>query len=181
MTFNQSESRSSVVPVTPEQLLMRLCELGIKTSTVDHPPLFTVEESRALRGALPGGHCKSLFLTDKKKNLWLVVALEDELIDLRRLHQRLGCGRLSFAGAGEMMRILGVTPGSVTPFGLINDRAQEVSVALDQRMMAQELLNYHPLVNVKTTAIRSEDLLIFIRACGHAPCMVNVGERAETP
>lgn len=171
-------------PTSPEALLVRLVELGIDAATHHHPPVFTVEESRALRGALPGGplpggplpggHCKSLFLKDKKGQLWLVVALEDAVIDLKRLHEPLGAARLSFAGADVMARVLGVRPGSVTPFGLINDREHRVDVVLDRAMMAQEWLNYHPLENDRTTTIRSTDLLRFIAACGHTPRLLDV-------
>jgi Ala-tRNA(Pro) deacylase len=159
-TPNPSADPLAPAPTTPEQLLAFLDGLGIHTVTHSHAPVFTVEESQALRGTLPGGHCKSLFLKDKKGQLWLVVALEDSPVDLKTLDKRIGSARLSW-------QVLGVRPGSVTPFGLINDRDHRVSVVLDRAMMAHELLNYHPLVNDRTTAIRSADLLTFLRATGH--------------
>jgi Ala-tRNA(Pro) deacylase len=163
---------SPPLPTTPEALLARLHALGITVATHWHPPLFTVEESKRLRGALPGGHCKSLFLKDKRGQLWLVVALEDARIDLKRLDRRIGSARLSFASAELLWQVLGVRPGAVTPFGLINDAERRVAVVFDSAMMAMDPLNYHPLVNDQTTAIRPADLLKFIAACGHEPRIV---------
>src|SRR5262249_45292417 len=154
-------------PVTPDELLARLAELGIETRTVSHPPVFTVEESKAMRGQLPGGHVKNLFLRDKKGVLWLVVAEEDRRIDLKALAQTIGAGKVSFASPERLMRHLGVTPGSVTPFGLINDRAAEVRVVIDRALLAHDPINVHPLTNDRTTAIAPRDLLRFIEACGH--------------
>ncbi len=158
------------MPASPDDLFAFLDRLGVAHRTVTHPPLFTVEESQTLRGQIPGGHTKNLFLKDKKGLLFLVVALEDAVIDLKSLHRRLGAsGRFSF-GAAELMReTLGVEPGSVTPFGLINDTGQRVSVILDDGMMQHTHLNYHPLVNTMTTTIARADLLRFIEATGHRP------------
>jgi Ala-tRNA(Pro) deacylase len=164
------------MPATRDDLFARLDALGIVTTTVEHAPLFTVEQSKALRGDLPGGHCKNLFLKDKKGALWLVVTLEDAAVDLKTLPARIGAARISFANAALLEEVLGVTPGSVTPFGLINDTAQRVTVVLDQEMMARDLLNYHPLVNDATTAIAPADLLAFIRSCGHEPRIVAVAQ-----
>ena len=164
--------------VTPEALLAHLDALGIRTTTQRHPPLFTVEESKALRGELPGGHCKSLFLKAKNGALWLVVALEDRAVDLKRLAKELGAGTLSFGRPELLYEVLGVTPGSVTPFGVINDRDKQVQVVLDEGMMAHELLNYHPLTNEATTTIASTDLLRFLQDCGHEPRIVPLPERA---
>lgn len=158
------------MPASPDDLFAFLDRLGVAHRTVTHPPLFTVEESQTLRGQIPGGHTKNLFLKDKKGLLFLVVALEDAVIDLKALHRRLGAsGRFSF-GAAELMReTLGVEPGSVTPFGLINDTGQRVSVILDDAMMQHAHLNYHPLVNTMTTTIARAGLLRFIEATGHRP------------
>ena len=160
---------------TPEALFQRLEALGIETTTHAHPPLFTVEESKRLRGDLPGGHCKSLFLRDKKGRQWLVVALEDRAIDLKALRKTLGAsGSLSFASPDRLMETLGVTPGAVTPFGLINDADQSVAVVLDQAMLAIDPLNYHPLTNAATTAISAAGLVRFIEACGHSPQVLDL-------
>jgi Ala-tRNA(Pro) deacylase len=163
------------MPASPDDLLARLHQLGFETETYEHPPLFTVEESKALRGRIPGGHCKSLFLKDKRGQLWLVVALEDTPIELNRLHARLGAARLSFGSADLLEEVLGVKPGAVTPFALINDTERRVRVVLDSAMMDYDLLNYHPLSNDRTTTIRSRDLLAFIEACGHNPLITDVG------
>jgi Ala-tRNA(Pro) deacylase len=165
----------AAMPATPEQLLARLGELGISVKTYDHPPLFTVEESKRLRGQLPGGHCKSLFLKDKADQLWLVVALEDRAVDIKRLRKQLGARKtLSFGSPELLMEVLGVIPGSVTPFGAINDTAGRVQVVLDQKMLTQDPLNYHPLTNTRTSAISPADLVKFLEACGHKPRIMDL-------
>jgi Ala-tRNA(Pro) deacylase len=158
------------IAATPEALFAALDALGIEHSTVKHPPLFTVEQSRELRGQIPGGHTKNLFLRDKKGALFLVVALETALIDLKGLHRLLGAsGRFSFGSADLLREVWGVAPGSVTPFGAINDVAHRVTVVLDAPMMERALLNYHPLVNTMTTAIGRDDLVRFLDWTGHPP------------
>lgn len=150
-------------------LMARLDMLGIETKTVRHPPLFTVAESKALRGSLPGGHSKNLFLKDKKGVLWLIVAHEDCRVDLKALRPRIGSAPLSFASPRTLREVLGVEPGSVTPFALVNDREARVKVVLDAELLALSPLNFHPLVNTATTAIAANDLLVFVRSCGHEP------------
>jgi len=165
----------------PENLASFLSGLGIRTTTVVHPPLHTVEESRALRGEIPGAHTKNLFLKDKKDAIFLVVALEDAAIDLKHLHGRIGAsGRLSFGKPALLRERLGVVPGSVTPFGLLNDRPPSVTVILDKALMEHAVINCHPLVNTATTTIARDDLLAFIRATGHEPRIVAVSA-AERP
>ncbi|HUB94612.1 MAG TPA: prolyl-tRNA synthetase associated domain-containing protein [Stellaceae bacterium] len=154
---------------TSETLIARLEALGIPHRTHRHPPVFTVAENAALRGSLPGGHCKSLYLIDRKGGEWLVVVLEDRRLDLKRLSQRLGAPRFSFGSAERMRAVLGVEPGSVTPFALMNETAGGVQVVLDRAMLDLDPLHYHPLVNTATTAIAPGDLLRFIEACGHRP------------
>jgi Ala-tRNA(Pro) deacylase len=168
------------MPKSPDQLFAALDALGIKYSTVKHPPLFTVEQSRALRGQIPGGHTKNLFLRDKKYEIYLVVTLEDAEIDLKGLHRRLGAtGRFSFGTADLMREVLGVEPGSVTPFGVINDTESRVTVVLDAAMMEHETLNYHPLVNTMTTSIGREDLVKFLESTGHPPRIERLSGRAS--
>ena len=158
------------MPVTPNQFFAVLDALGIAHKTVKHPPLFTVEQSRVLRGQIPGGHTKNLFLRDKKYELYLVVALEDADIELKGLHRRLGAsGRFSFGSSNLLREVLGVEPGAVTPFGAINDTQGRVTIVLDTPMMEHETLNYHPLVNTMTTSIKRGDLLKFLRSTGHVP------------
>ncbi|MEZ5666909.1 MAG: prolyl-tRNA synthetase associated domain-containing protein [Alphaproteobacteria bacterium] len=165
-----------------QRLWDRLEALGIATRTVDHPPVFTVAESQAMRGSLPGGHCKSLFLRDKKGRQFLVVALEDRPVDLKALRGALGAGNLSFASAERLMATLGVAPGSVTPFGLINaDPHSGLVVALDRGMLDHDPLNYHPLSNDATTAIAPGDLVRFVRACGFEPLAVDLAADPPRP
>ncbi len=157
------------MPTTPEQLLQHLNGLGIAFSVTEHAAVFTVDEARTLRGEIPGGHCKNLFLKDKKGQLWLVVCLEDAQIDLKALPDRIGASRISFGKAELLMEVLGVEPGSVTPFALINDKEKTVSVVLDANMMEFEKVSYHPLINTATVTLSPVDLLRFIESCGHAP------------
>ena len=167
------------MPVAPQDLLAYLAGLGIETETVEHPAVFTVAESSELERRLPGGHTKNLFLKDKKDRLFLVVALGHARIDLKTLHRKLGCERLSFGRPELLMEVLGVPPGSVTPFALVNDVAHRVTVILDADMMRYERLNYHPLANTATTNIARDDLLRFIRSCGHEPRIVAVASAEE--
>jgi Ala-tRNA(Pro) deacylase len=155
-------------PCNPDDLFAFLDRLGVAHTTVRHPPLFTVEQSRALRGQIAGGHTKNLFLKDKRGALYLVVALENAVIELKSLHRQLGAsGRFSFGSAELMRETLGVEPGAVTPFGALNDTGGQVTIVLDAAMMAHATLNFHPLVNTMTTAIGRDDLLRFLAATGH--------------
>lgn len=157
------------MPASRQDLFARLAELGIATETVDHEAVFTVEESAKLERDLPGGHIKNLFLKDKKDRLYLIVALESTRVDLKGLPKVLGSDRLSFGRPELLMEVLGVTPGSVTPFAVINDTGRRVTVVLDAGMMHHERLNCHPLENTATTNVARDDLVRFIRACGHEP------------
>ena len=170
------------MPATPADLFVFLDRLGIAHQTIAHPPLFTVEQSRALRGQIPGGHTKNLFLKDKKDALYLVVALEDAAIDLKSLHRRLDAsGRFSFGSADLLRATLGVEPGAVTPFAAINDTDRRVSVVLDAAMMTHETLNYHPLDNAMTTSIARQGLVTFLEATGHPPRIEAVSDGAADP
>lgn len=163
------------LPTSAEQLLARLAELGIASRTVDHDAVFTVEEAKALRGELPGGHIKNLFLRNKKEEMWLVVAEEDKRIDLKALGELLGAGKLSFGSPDRLMTYLGVLPGAVTPFSIINDKDRKVTVVLDQDLLEKNPVNCHPLVNTKTTALSPQDLLRFLEAEGHKPQVMRLG------
>ena len=168
------------MPASPEDLLAYLEKLGIATETVEHPPVFTVEEAQSLRGKIPGGHTKNLFLKDKKSRVFLLVLGEETEVDLKRVHERIGGqGRVSFGSAELLEAVWGVRPGAVTPFGAINDTEARVSVVLDAAMLAHERLNFHPLVNTRTTGVSSADLMKFLRATGHEPLIVPLGGDAE--
>ena len=162
------------MPATPEDLFARFDRLAIDVRTHRHPPVYTVEESKRLRGDLPGAHCKNLLLRDHKGVLWLIVALEDSVLDIKALRGPLECGRLSFAKPEVMMEVMGIEPGSVTPFAVINDTDGRVNVALDRAMMASDLLNFHPLTNAATTAITPDGLLRFLRDTGHEPRIIDL-------
>jgi Ala-tRNA(Pro) deacylase len=165
------------MPATPDELFAALDRLGIAHPTVTHPPLFTVEQSQGLRGQIPGGHTKNLFLEDKKGALFLVTALEDAAIELKSLHRRLGAaGRFSFGSADLLRETLGVEPGAVTPFGAINDTAGRVQVVLDRALMAHAIINAHPLVNTMTTSLARDDLVKFLASTGHPPRIETVAE-----
>jgi Ala-tRNA(Pro) deacylase len=157
------------MPATRDDLFRRLDDLGIETRTVEHKAVYTVAESTGLERCLPGGHTKNLFLKDAKGRLYLVIAASHTAVDLKTLHKRLGCARLSFGKADLLMEVLGIPAGSVTAFALMNDRESRVSVAIDANLMRHESVNCHPLVNTATTNIGRDDLLAFIRACGHEP------------
>ena len=162
--------------MTPEQLLSHFDAIGIEHRTHSHPRVFTVAEAAALRGSLPGSHCKCLFLKDKKGGYWLAVTLAERRIDLKLLAVRLGAPRFSFASAIDLNRLLGVRPGSVTPFALINDVEHFVTPVLDAEMLAHETLNYHPLDNDRTTAIAPADLLRLLAATRHSPRILDLAD-----
>jgi Ala-tRNA(Pro) deacylase len=160
----------------PDQarLFAFLDRLGIETTTRRHAPVFTVADARAHRGEIPGGHCKSLFLKDKKGGLWLVVADEGRRVDLKALARGLGAPRLSFANEALMRAVLGIEPGAVTPFALINDAERRVKVVLDAAMLGHAQLNYHPLANDATTTIAAGDLRRFVAALGYEPYITDL-------
>ncbi len=164
------------MPATRDELLARLAALGIQATTVDHEAVFTVGESTALERDLPGGHTKNLFLKDAKGRLFLVTAEAHAPVDLKSLHKRLGCARLSFGKPDLLMEVLGVPPGSVTAFSLINDPDGRVTFVLDQRLTQFETINCHPLVNTATTNIARDDLLRFIQVSGHEPVIIQLDD-----
>jgi Ala-tRNA(Pro) deacylase len=157
-------------------LFARLEALGIASATVEHAPMFTVEQSQALRGTIPGAHTKNLFLKDKDGRLALVVAKEDTCVDLKALAKRLGFGRFSFGKPELLMDVLGIEPGSVTAFALINETARRLdTVVVDEALMSFAEVNCHPLMNDATTRIAIGDLIRFMEACGHAPRILPLG------
>jgi len=168
------------MPETPEGLLARLDALGIETRTVRHPPVFTVAESRGLRGALPGGHSKNLFLRPAKDGtgpFLLAVLEEDRKVSVNALARPAGAGRVEMAPAEALRAALGVEPGSVTPFGLVNAPPGAVRTVVDAALLRDhEWVHFHPLVNSMTTAIRPADLLRFLEACGHRAAPLELPE-----
>ena len=164
------------MPASRAELFQRFKDLGIETRTLDHAPVFTVEEAKHFHDDMPGGHCKNLFCKDEKGVLWLIVALEDAVINLKAAPAKIGSKRLTFGKPELLMEVLGLEPGSVTPFGLINDKTVRTNVILDEAMMQLPLLNFHPLKNDATTSISSDALLTFIKSCGHTPRVVAVSD-----
>ena len=163
------------MPKTEADLMEFLAELRIAASTRRHPPLFTVADSQALRGEIAGGHTKNLFLKDKKDNFFLVTVGEDAVVDLKQIHQLIGAAsRVSFGRPEMLMELLGVTPGAVTIFGLINDTAGRVKVVLDSALMQHAVINAHPLTNEATTSVAAADLIRFVEATGHDAAILKV-------
>ena len=170
---------TSGLQLAPEDLFARLTAVGIATTTVHHPAAHTVEELAKEIAHLPGIFVKNLFFADAKKKMWLVVAPSDRRIDLKKLAGVIGAARLSFGSSDRLMRVLGVTSGSVTPFAVINDPTAQVQIVLDAAMMDAEVINAHPLINTMSTSIKPADLRRFIEACGHRPRIVDLS--AATP
>jgi Ala-tRNA(Pro) deacylase len=156
-----------------------LDHLGIAHQTVEHPPVFTVQESQALRGILPGGHTKNLFVKDKAERLFLITAEEDSPVDLNATSKLLGVkGRLSFCSAERLLAHLGVKPGSVTPLALVADKGGAVTFIIEKKLLGHAIINVHPLINSRTTALKREDLLAYVRATGHEPSVMELPYRA---
>jgi Ala-tRNA(Pro) deacylase len=160
-------------PVTRAGLFEAFDALGIAHRTLAHRPVFAVAEGADIKAQLPGGHTKNLFLKDKTGSLLLVSALGDTAVPVNRLHKRLGAQRFSFAREDVLWEALGVRPGSVTAFALVNDPERRVHMALDAALLEHEIVNFHPLENDATTAISSADLLKFIRATGREPEVID--------
>ena len=175
-----TDDEAPELPTSPGRLLERLEALGVQSKTVMHPPVFTVEEAKALRGSLPGAHIKNLFLRNKKGAMWLVTCLEDRDIDLKALGAALDAGRFSFGSAERLMTYLGVLPGAVTPFAVINDTDRAVTMVLDRAIVGNDPVNCHPLVNDMTTALESGDLIRFLEAEGHPPLVLDMDGLVKT-
>ncbi len=156
-----------------------LDRLGIPHTTLEHPPLHTVEESQALRGEIAGGHTKNLFVKDKGGRFFLITAQEDSPLDLKTIDKAIGArGRVSFASAEQLMAHLGILPGSVSPLALVNDTAGAVQFILEKRLLDHTEINVHPLINTLTTTIPTPGLLAYIRASGHEPAILDLPLRA---
>jgi Ala-tRNA(Pro) deacylase len=175
-----TEQNGWIMPLSPSELHDYLQKLGIEVKTVEHPPLFTVADSQNLRGEIPGGHTKNLFLKDKKDNFFLETGEEDATVDLKSIHQLIGAAsRVSFGKPEKLMEYLGVIPGSVTVFGAINDTEHNVQIILDADLMKYDVINGHPLTNEATTSIKRDDLVAFLKSTGHEPRILAVSEGAK--
>ena len=158
-----------------EKLFAMLKKLGIAYETIEHEPLFTVEQARKLRAEITCGHAKNLFLKDNKKQFWLFVVHADTVVPLKKVAKQLKAPELRFAQPDLLMEYLGVTPGAVTPFGLINDHDHTVRVLLDKELLAHDTVGIHPLRNNATTVISTDALQQFIRACGNEMMVFDFG------
>jgi Ala-tRNA(Pro) deacylase len=165
-------------PAAPADLYAFLDAHGVAQTTLEHPAVYRVDEGHEIKAALPGGHTKNLFLKDAKDQIWLVCALGETRIDLKRLPAVIGAARLSFGSEALLYEVLGVRPGSVTLFALINDRARRVKLVLDKALLQVEPVNFHPLTNTATTAISQDGLKRFLAALDIRPQVVDF-ERLE--
>lgn len=174
MTGEAGTAGHAAAPLTEADLTAMLADLAIRPVRHSHPPLFTVEDSRALRGDIPGGHTKNLFLKDKKGALYLVTTMEDRPIRMKALERLIGSARLSFGKPDLLREVLGVEPGAVTPLAIANDRAGRVDLVLDADLLKHEVINVHPLHNEATLGLRREDLVRFIRHTSHEPRILSL-------
>jgi Ala-tRNA(Pro) deacylase len=150
---------------TQEELLNVLTQIDIGYTNHEHPAVYTVEEANLHHEGIDGVHSKNLFFKDKKKNLFLVVTLSNKPIRIKEVAQKIGAKNMSFAKPHLLAEVLGSIPGAVTPFAVINAGNHNIRVILDEEMMKNELLNFHPLVNTATTTISSKDLIKFMEHC----------------
>lgn len=163
------------MPATRDDLFARLERLGIEVTTHEHPPLYTVADSQALRGEIAGAHTKNLFLKDRKDNYFLLTVGEEAQVDLKQIHHAIGAsGRVSFGKPEALMELLGVAPGAVTAFAIMNDTEGRVRIFFDENLMREAVINAHPLVNTATTSIARDDLLRFVESTGHDPQILNL-------
>jgi Ala-tRNA(Pro) deacylase len=156
-----------------DRLLAWMAAEGIAQTTRDHPAVFRVDEGHELKAAMPGAHTKNLFLKDKKARLWLVSARQDTGVDLKRLPKTIGSDRLSFGNEALLYETQGVTPGSVTALGLINDPDHRVTFVVDRALWDADLVNFHPLTNIATTALPQADFRRFLALLGRKPVVVD--------
>ena len=163
-------------PATPADLFVFLDAHGIADSTLEHPAVFRVEEGQQIKAALPGAHTKNLFLKDARDQLWLVSALGETRIDLKRLPATIGSAKLSFGREEILYDALGVRPGSVTLFALINDPDHAVRVVLDKALFEHKTVNFHPLANTATTAVSLDGMMAFLKTLGIEPQVVDFAD-----
>jgi len=162
------------MPKTRADLFAYLDSLQIAHTTIEHPPVFTVEEAQQHTHHLPGGHTKNLFLEDKQGGIWLVTCLDEQPVKVNALARLLSAPRFSFGKPERLMEVLGVEPGSVTALALINDTERRVRPVLDTKLLAHELVNCHPLTNTATTTLKSADLVRFMTAQGYTPLEIDL-------
>jgi Ala-tRNA(Pro) deacylase len=164
-----------MLKAAPQDLFDRLDRAGIAHTTLEHAPVFHVGEGAEIKARLAGGHTKNLFLKDAKGRLWLITALGETRIDLKGLPARIGSAKLSFGSPELLGEVLGVEPGSVTPFALINDADRRVTLILDAALVASDPVNFHPLTNTATTQVSQQGFQAFLKTLGVEPMVVEFG------
>jgi len=162
------------LPTSPQQLLDQLKALNIQYKLHEHEAVFTVAESEHVDAQIPGTHCRNLFLRDKKKKNFLLSLQNATEVDIKKLPEVIGSSRLSFGSADRLWEYLGVRPGSVCPFSIMNDTENQVEIFLDKSMMEAEIFNFHPLLNTMTVSLKPDDLLKFIETTGHKAHIVDL-------
>ena len=174
------QPQAQELPTTPQALLVLLDSLGISYRLHSHPPIFTVAEGAHLKETIPGLHCRNLFLRDKKEAMYLVVAANETAVDLKALEKQIGSARLSFGSPDRLWKHLGIYPGAVCPFAVVNDKNHAVAVILDKTMMAAETVCYHPLDNAQTIGLSPSGLLKFFAHTGHNPKILDLSAPRPT-
>lgn len=167
------------MPASRQELFDYLDSQNISHNTLEHDPIFRVEDSLELKAQRPGANTKNLFLKDKSGRFFLICAQSDSSIRINKLHPLLDCKRLSFGKAEPLYDLLGVTPGSVTLFSILNDTENQVTLILDAALLNHDIVNFHPLLNDATTAISSADMIAFAKATGHVPVILDFAKLNE--
>ncbi|MEM9468656.1 MAG: prolyl-tRNA synthetase associated domain-containing protein [Pseudomonadota bacterium] len=174
MTQAQEKTTEEPLPTSPEELIAKFEELGIEYTLHHHEAVYTVAESEKIDSEIPGTHCRNLFLRDNKKKNFLLVLQNATDVDVKKLPDVLDSKRLSFGSSDRLWEYLGVRPGSVCPFAIVNDTQNQVKIFLDQSMMEADIVNYHPLLNTMTVGLKPTDLLTFIESTGHEAHIVDL-------
>lgn len=178
MTNQQEKPSMPDIPTNPDDLFNIMKNINVAYTLYEHDPIFTVEEGLHLKGNIPGLHCRNLFMKDKKGDMFLVVAANETQIDLKKLPKAINSGRLSFCSSDRLMTHLGIYPGAVCPFAVVNDKDQVVKVVLDQKMVEADLVCVHPLDNAMTVSLSPDDLLKFFNHTGHEPHILDMTDLA---
>jgi len=178
MSNTAEQIDSAPMPTSPEELMARLKDLGIDYAFHEHKAVFTVAEAQTVEHDIPGTHCRNLFLRDKKKNNFLVVLQNATEVDIKKLQPLIGADKLSFGSSERLWEYLGVRPGSVCPYAIINDKNMDVKIFLDKSMMDAERVNYHPLINTMTIGTTPAELIRFIESTGHTPHIIDFSAAA---
>ncbi len=173
-SFSVEKPVENIDPVSADQLLGRLKGLGIEYILYEHQALFRVEDASDIERGMTGAHTRNLFVRDKKERMFLITLMADTKIDMKKLADLLKAGRLSFGSPERLFKYLGVTPGSVTPFAMVNDKDHKVTLILDQEMMKYDIVNYHPLINTMTVGLSPADLRKFLENCGCVPQVMDL-------